>query len=299
MSFSFDFLGGNGETATEIRKASSCSSRPENDQSLQRRHSFRWISNLQDLFVDRQKDEIVYDEQQLDEDLVRCVDHEKSMFVEAAREKDDNDPKKDQQEAWQRQDLVPGEYEGGMKVWECSQDLVKWMDKELIHVPSKILELGCGFALPGCYLLRKGLRQQIENLEVVFTDYNDYVLKDVTLSNVVINTFEWKNAISHVKMGSGDWLDFAQNYASEQFDLIVAAETLYSPQAARDTALILEILLSEEGVAYIATKRYYFGVGGGSEEFVKAAEKNLKVETCHEIDQGNANIREILKVTRL
>ncbi|KDE03995.1 hypothetical protein MVLG_05564 [Microbotryum lychnidis-dioicae p1A1 Lamole] len=68
----------------------------------------------------------------------------------------------------QDSDLVKGVYEGGLKVWECSLDLVRvlrdrreggrdgeWMGK-------RVLELGCGTALPACYAFAQIL-QEIRN----------------------------------------------------------------------------------------------------------------------------------------
>ncbi|SCZ95732.1 BZ3500_MvSof-1268-A1-R1_Chr8-1g09761 [Microbotryum saponariae] len=66
----------------------------------------------------------------------------------------------------QDSDLVKGVYEGGLKVWECSLDLVRvllrdgreggryrgWMGK-------RVLELGCGTALPACYAFAQILQE--------------------------------------------------------------------------------------------------------------------------------------------
>ena len=52
------------------------------------------------------------------------------------------------------------------------------------------------------------------------------------------------------------------------------------------------------GVAYVAAKTYYFGVGGGTASFKKLlkAEKMLEVETVASFDAGKGNKREILKL---
>jgi len=62
-------------------------------------------------------------------------------------------------------DLVKGIYEGGLKTWESSLDLlnyianlgISWNDK-------KVMEIGCGSGLPAVFCLRQGA-------EVVFQDY--------------------------------------------------------------------------------------------------------------------------------
>ena len=128
--------------------------------------------------------------------------------------------------------------------------------------------------------------------------------------------------LQHVRVGAGDWMDMSQKIllprnsperkeqsydpllpSDGRFDLILAAETIYSESAARETALLLQRHLRPvTGVAYVATKRYYFGVGGGVEPFRKfVSELNdhdvkTVIETVRVIDNGTSNIREVLKV---
>ena len=53
-------------------------------------------------------------------------------------------------------DLVKNVYEGGLKIWECSQDLVSYLNSSNINLKNqRILELGCGAALPSLYCLKK------------------------------------------------------------------------------------------------------------------------------------------------
>ena len=51
-------------------------------------------------------------------------------------------------------DLVSGVYEGGVKVWECTFDLIDYLhsNKEIMK-DRKIMELGCGQALPSIFCL--------------------------------------------------------------------------------------------------------------------------------------------------
>lgn len=64
-------------------------------------------------------------------------------------------------------DLQAGVYEGGFKLWECSLDLVKYVELLLVHglhgdaapsfrMPRKVMELGCGHGLPGIHALLRG-----------------------------------------------------------------------------------------------------------------------------------------------
>ncbi|KAF9292644.1 Histidine protein methyltransferase 1 [Mortierella alpina] len=81
-------------------------------------------------------------------------------------------------------DLVKGVYEGGLKTWECALDLVAYLAEQQENFDGKrVLELGCGSALPGIYVLT-----QSDSVEVDLQDYNDQVLKLVTLPNVLLNT---------------------------------------------------------------------------------------------------------------
>jgi hypothetical protein len=338
---------------------------------------------------------------------LRRVDWETCSFLQAttALENETEYAEKTTKEKpiWERTDIDPGKYEGGMKIWECSLDLVRYLaqqqaqqiednnnnggvgdngngnDHNMMNSPCNlaatggyVLELGCGHGLPACYLLRQALAQQQQQQRepvgnddatsagtskpwtIVFTDYNDFVVQDVTVSNIVINASAVKAPIAdlvpHVVMGAGDWLDLSRQLqlqsssssnnntaeahqqvlsesgsstpvaeqsqlpANGKFDWILAAETIYSEQAAKETALfIVRHLKHTTGVALIATKRYYFGVGGGSDAFREAvhaaAEQEqqhehgvdpipvqVKVETVRVHDNGTGNIREILSV---
>ncbi|KAF9969410.1 Histidine protein methyltransferase 1 [Actinomortierella ambigua] len=83
-----------------------------------------------------------------------------------------------------KSDLVKGVYEGGLKTWECALDLVAYLAENPESFDGKkVLELGCGSALPGIYVLTKS-----ETVQVDFQDYNDQVLRLVTLPNILLNT---------------------------------------------------------------------------------------------------------------
>ena len=228
----------------------------------------------------------------------------------------------------QKTDIIPGVYEGGLQVWECSLDLCYYLarhfDEIFANNATSVLELGCGHGLPACLVLREGLERK-RNISVMFTDYNDFVLQGVTLSNIVLNTqgmLSTKNEldttiVDKVILGAGDWLDMSNQLRSGslreecsslpsngQFDVILAAESTYTAQTARDTAALLALHLKpESGIGLVACKRYYFGVGGGSDAFREAAaslpnsnEYRLSVETLQTCDSGIGNIRDLLKL---
>jgi len=224
----------------------------------------------------------------------------------------------------QRTDIVPGIYEGGLKVWECSIDLCNFLVKHSdLLMPKFCLELGCGQALPACLILREAAKNNISSV-VLVTDYNDFVINGVTASNIVLNsraddgTFPTSFISKHAILGHGDWMDMSRQLLESnhgisslppdgRFDLILAAETTYTAESARDTAILLaKHLVPVTGVGLVATKRYYFGVGGGSDAFREASRKErtiidgieymLQIENVQDFEDGTSNIRDLLKV---
>jgi hypothetical protein len=84
-------------------------------------------------------------------------------------------------------DIVPGVYEGGLKTWECSADLAGYLaGADIIDCVHKILEVGCGTAVPSLYLLHKifrakrsgnGAPERPKTTTVHLQDYNSIVLR--------------------------------------------------------------------------------------------------------------------------
>ncbi|KAH9822435.1 hypothetical protein DFH28DRAFT_1092416 [Melampsora americana] len=116
-------------------------------------------------------------------------------------------------------DLVPGIYEGGFKTWESSLDLIQHFSKLNLNLsnhlqkfqerkPLKVLEIGCGTALPTVWLLFKLfydlLRFENEKfemgdqeredepssdeprIEVHLQDFNPEVLYLLTFPNIIL-----------------------------------------------------------------------------------------------------------------
>lgn len=60
-------------------------------------------------------------------------------------------------EEFDKTDLVSGVYEGGLKIWDCSLDLVDYIHLNPNEFKNKrVLELGCGQGLPGIMCLKTG-----------------------------------------------------------------------------------------------------------------------------------------------
>lgn len=97
------------------------------------------------------------------------------------------------------EDLRKNIYEGGLKSWECSTDLVRLLSKSFLQDNDLsfdnincVVELGCGTALPSEYIFSEYLRQGRNNgLKLVLADYNTSALRLATVPNMVL---AWANA---------------------------------------------------------------------------------------------------------
>jgi len=91
-----------------------------------------------------------------------------------------------------------------------------------------------------------------------------------------------------------------------RFDLLLTAETIYSPASILNLwSLVRDLLEPERGVALIAAKTYYFGVGGSvaqlkalieSDESGKAQGLRYSAWTVAQLADGKSNLREIVRV---
>ncbi|KIY45988.1 hypothetical protein FISHEDRAFT_66750 [Fistulina hepatica ATCC 64428] len=90
-------------------------------------------------------------------------------------------------------DLVPGLYEGGLKTWECSLDLVHYLHGLGVHpVGRRIFEIGCGTGVPSLYLLSRIFCAEPlpESSTVIhLQDYNRAVLELVTFPNILLTWY--------------------------------------------------------------------------------------------------------------
>ncbi|XP_071607505.1 histidine protein methyltransferase 1 homolog [Heliangelus exortis] len=212
-----------------------------------------------------------------------------------------------------RSDLIPGVYEGGLKIWECTFDLINYFSEAKIQFTNKtVLDLGCGAGLLGIVALRG------EAEKVHFQDYNSTVIDEITLPSLVANCTECSktgsgdnrktgtppskrpkkvkclpDALTKCRFFSGEWSEVSQlllssNKAFSKYDLILTSETIYNPDyysALHDT---LAQLLDKNGRVYLASKIHYFGVGGGIHLFEKFVEERnvFRSSIVKTIDKG-------------
>ncbi|KAG0459528.1 hypothetical protein HPP92_022656 [Vanilla planifolia] len=87
---------------------------------------------------------------------------------------------------------------------------------------------------------------------------------------------------------------------SDAYDIILMAETVYSLSSLHSLyELTKKCLQYPQGVVYMAGKKHYFGVGGGTRHFVRLVENDGKMRALllAEVADGSSNIREVWKLS--
>ncbi|POY74375.1 hypothetical protein BMF94_2569 [Rhodotorula taiwanensis] len=107
----------------------------------------------------------------------------------------------------EQSDLVKGVYEGGLKTWECSLDLVDCLDQRGFTLDAvdntsfvrgtSVLEVGCGTAIPTCAVFARLLNEiardptpedapKPKKTRIHVQDYNKQVLQLITFPNLLL-----------------------------------------------------------------------------------------------------------------
>ena len=84
-------------------------------------------------------------------------------------------------------------------------------------------------------------------------------------------------------------------------DVTLCAETIYDARSyPAHVAMLERCVRAPDGVALIAAKRYYFGVGGGTRAFAEALAESgaFECDVAATYADGASNVREILRVRR-
>ncbi|CAH1119175.1 unnamed protein product [Phaedon cochleariae] len=218
-------------------------------------------------------------------------------------------------------DLLPAVYEGGFKIWECTYDLLNYIDEQKINFKEvNVLDLGCGAGIIGITTLLCGAK-------CYFQDYNSDVIQYITIPNVLLNSV---SGMEKCKFYSGDWRSFsdlvekALTTPEDKFDYIFTSETIYNTECYPKLHRVFEKLLKKSGYMYLfqynqqneinciwfpllfmfldiyyrylAAKSFYFGVGGGITLFQDFLDeqKVFKYTTCWKCEEGVS--REIIKI---
>lgn len=198
-------------------------------------------------------------------------------------------------------DLVPGVYEGGYKLWEGGIDLAEYIyahhsNDGTFTENTKVLELGAGHGIPGIMAARCGAKH------IALHDFNEEVIRDVTAINVAWNV----ESSINVRYFIGGWNSLAELLQSDaKFDVILSAETVYATLQIQSLAKCIVTLLKPGGVAWVAGKSYYFGVGGGMDEFIHhvgelshLTHAPLRVDRVAELRNGASNVRQVVQLRR-
>ena len=222
-------------------------------------------------------------------------------------------------------DVVAGVYEGGAKLWEGGVDLARLL---VAHaglgehpeapraapdapplpclVGARVLELGAGAGLLGVVAALAGASS------VTFADYNAGVLA-LTAATVAAARGRGAEAESGhssfppVRYFAGDWRDLpavleaSKDLPEGGYTLILGAEVSYSPTTTPTLATALATLLppAGAGAALIASKRYYFGLGGGTNHLMAAVESvGLAARVVAVAGCGGAVPRDVVLVQR-
>mmetsp|Transcript_19507 Transcript_19507/g.47638 ORF Transcript_19507/g.47638 Transcript_19507/m.47638 type:complete len:323 (-) Transcript_19507:150-1118(-) len=187
-------------------------------------------------------------------------------------------------------DVIPGEYEGGGTLWSCTKDLIGYFEennKQNIFREKAVLELGCGYAIGSIYALACAAKQ------VTLQDFNSNILEYVAVPNLLLNHKGLLQQTGNsypsdkVRLFCGPWgkelvkvvLDEEprkkrktqrerknggmKDKDGAKFDIILASDTVYQPESTESFLLTVKGLLRKNGECFLATQRYYFGLGGG------------------------------------
>ncbi|XP_066942892.1 histidine protein methyltransferase 1 homolog isoform X1 [Macrobrachium rosenbergii] len=208
-------------------------------------------------------------------------------------------------------DLVPAVYEGGLKIWECTWDLLEYMESSCNDLKGcRVLELGCGAGLPAIYAMLHGAH-------ITLQDYNEEVINYVAIPNVLLNSTDIsvledgnpetfgetiQDVTSKSCYYSGDWGELDKLFASKteidhKFDFILTSETIYNQECHEKLLTLMTNNLKQNGKILLAAKTYYFGVGGGILQFCDLIKKkgNLNIKTVYTHEEGVK--REIIELT--
>ena len=217
-----------------------------------------------------------------------------------------------------KSDLMPGVYEGGLKTWECSLDLAKYLVSIADMVKDKaIFEVGCGSGIPGIVAAKLGCKS------VDFQDFNKEVVENVTFCNLSANLckqvseeelatlhnsmIDLELNFSHLQSSKvdfslfyGDWNSLLHIIPTLRYDLILTSETIYCPSnyAALIQLFDSSLSLNAEAMILVAAKKFYFGLDGSILTFKQFIEADGRFEwkTCWSMESGVS--REIISLSR-
>lgn len=105
---------------------------------------------------------------------------------------------------------------------------------------------------------------------MTFQDLNSDVLEQLTLPTIYYNC--GKLGVHKSSFISGAWNDIHESLrtisSERRYPLIIASEILYNEHYYSSIWNIMTSSLAKGGISVLASKRFYFGVGGGATPFI-------------------------------
>lgn len=233
-------------------------------------------------------------------------------------------------------DLISSVYEGGFKIWECTEDLMKYLSEsgDCKRIKGKtVIDIGCGVGLLGVYAL-KFCHADF----VTFQDFNKNVILDATGPTALINTQSGRDGENsptngqddHIANGetevdaymknfndcpklaetasskmdfiAGDWSELQNPLTNlvkhTQYDVVLSSETIYNEGNYDALHDYLKAVTKINSVILMSAKSHYFGVGGGVNSWIDFV-KRKGVFTVDIVKDVEANLRRhILRLNR-
>ena len=199
---------------------------------------------------------------------------------------------------------LSGQYEGGMKISIEAMDLMAWMKNS--HVAGKrVMELGCGFGLPGMLAHKMGAKS------VHFQDNDESVLVNITAPSCVLQCYHGNASdfLSYMLLFSfcanpfaffaGDWSNLEANLAHHSYDVILTSETIYSQDNYEKLHDALKALLEpHKGVVLVAAKTHYLCAGGSIASWMSYVKKRryFKINIAKISDTSQIITRSVLEM---
>ena len=192
---------------------------------------------------------------------------------------------------------------GGHRIWQGSLDLISFVHEQNLPVSEKtvVVELGCGHGLPGVLMLRQGAK-------VYFQDLNEDSLSKATIPTIVTNCgpdsisryLSFTCFYCRTKLICGEWSQTASMIPEDHVDIILASDTIYTPETIRSFISVVNELSQPSTLIFIASQRYYFGLGGGTQALISMIEEmKLPLEAEVVKTMGTDSIkRDIIRIVK-
>ena len=186
----------------------------------------------------------------------------------------------------------------------CPAAMVRWRSSADAHVtfPTVVLDVFLSSWLSssmGMAVLDRWSTAGADAPVLVAQDYNEEVVRTLTARNLAASASSGRATVQ-VMAASWEAMRSADTIPGAPFDLVLMSETLYDTRHYECIAALLKQVVAPGGIALVASKRLYFGVGGGVHEFEAVMERSggWAITTVASFDDGHNNVRDILCLER-